>query len=334
VVKSWFSTEQLSFVFYIIAITILTLFSPGKAYPEDEYRAWTGEFLRMGAGARAMGMGNAYTAVEGDIYSSYFNPAGLAYMKSKQMALSFRYLSMDRKFQYLVFGSRIGPDADFAISWISAGTDDFVGRDLNGIPTGSLSDKPNGFALTFSKILSERVSAGLNTKIAYWKLAGDYAKAFGFDLGVLVTPFKNLNASFVIRDINSRFTWKTKRWAKTFYDSDGQTIEKEDKFPVYWTAGLAYRTYGDKILLAATVENVADNPLGLNIGMAYAYNKIFSLRTGIYHYTSSDEIDSGSLTAGFTLRITGSMSFDYAYGVNGIENDNIHVVALVFDYGE
>ncbi|MBN1638193.1 MAG: UPF0164 family protein, partial [Ignavibacteriales bacterium] len=35
-------------------------------------------FLKIGAGARAIGMGGAYTALSDDIYSVYYNPAGIA----------------------------------------------------------------------------------------------------------------------------------------------------------------------------------------------------------------------------------------------------------------
>ena len=164
--KLWFLIDRPDRILIIFVVTVLTVILPGAAFSEEEYRAWPGEFLRMGAGARAMGMGNAYTAVEGDIYSSYFNPAGLAAMNERQLALSVRYLSMDRRFMHLGFGSKIGPDADFAISWIQSGTDDIIGRDLNGNPTSSLEDKRNAFSITFSKSEGKWFSFGINTKLA------------------------------------------------------------------------------------------------------------------------------------------------------------------------
>ena len=36
------------------------------------------QFLNLGFGARALGMGEAYTAVADDISCVYYNPAGLA----------------------------------------------------------------------------------------------------------------------------------------------------------------------------------------------------------------------------------------------------------------
>ena len=332
--RLWSSIEKYFGIICIFSATVAMCLLPCNVLSAEEYKAWTGEFMRMGAGARAMGMGNAYTAIDGDIYSSYFNPAGLASMTRREMALSFRYLSMDRYFQYLVFGSRIGPDADFAISWIHSGTDDIDGRDLNGIPTGPLEDKRNAFTVTFSKYLNRWVSAGINTKLAFWKLGGDDAKAFGFDIGVLARPWRNLSASFVIRDINSRFTWKSKRWNKSISGADGQPLEKEDKFPVYYTGGVAYRIFDEKLVISTTVECVEDNSPGLNFGVSYVYNEWFTLRTGLYNYTTSDELGSGSLTAGFTVNASESLSIDYAFVADTIEDDSIHSISLVFNYGE
>ena len=39
------------------------------------------QFLKIGVDARASAMGNAFTAMRGDISSIYWNPAGLAYVE-------------------------------------------------------------------------------------------------------------------------------------------------------------------------------------------------------------------------------------------------------------
>ena len=290
--------------------------------------------MRMGAGARAMSMGNAYTAVEGDIYSSYFNPAGLAAMETRQLALSARYLNFDRNFKYLAFGSRIGPDADFAFTWLRAGTDDIKGRDLSGNVTGSLKDQRNSLTLTFSKSIGNYVSIGINTKLAYWELAGERAKAMGFDLGTIVRPAEHVTLSFVLRDINSRFTWNNNYWKDKLQSADGQSIEKEDKFPVYYTLGAAWKTYRDRLVFSATTEHVEDNPMAINLGTSYKAHERFTLRGGIYHYTSEEKFDSGSLTFGFTIEATKTMSFDYAYVPEDFADNSVHVISLLMNMGE
>ncbi|MFC1608394.1 PorV/PorQ family protein, partial [Candidatus Latescibacterota bacterium] len=299
--KSWFLTDRAHrLILFALVFIIIACVSHA-----DGYRPWAGEFLRMGAGARALGMGNAYSAVDGDIFSYYYNPAGLSSMTNRQLALSFRYLANDRYFKDIVFGTKIGPDASFALSWINAGTNDIMGRDLNGRPTGSLADSRNSFAVTFSKQFHPRVSVGINAKVAVWKLAGEDAKAVGLDAGILVRPIDSFTASFVIRDLNSRFTWNSSYWKDIMGSIDGQPLEKEDKLPLYYTAGCAYKLLQDKLLIATTFEFLEDNPLGIDVGASYILNPRFTARTGVYNYTTSDEVDSSSLTAGFSVQVTG-----------------------------
>lgn len=326
--KSWLSIK---IIHVMICISVIAVSSVSLA---DEYRAWTGDFMRMGAGARALGMGNAYTAVGGDIYSSYFNPAGLAYMTEKQFTFSFRYLTMDRMFRYFAIGSPTGPDAGFALSWMNAGTDDITGRDLNGNPTGNLDDERNAFTLSFAKSITEKLSIGLNTKYVLWKLAGDDAKAFGFDFGIMATPWRTLTVSANARDLRSRFTWKSDRWKKYINDADGQPMEKEDRFPKYYTLGVSYKFFGEKLILASTAESIENYPVSFDAGISYKYNKTFTLRTGFYNYNSSDELDYGSYTAGFSLGITNSMAFDYAYLTDGFDDGAIHAISFVMGYGD
>jgi len=317
-----------------IAFISVALIGAASNAGAGEYRAWPGEFMRMGAGARALGMGNAYSAVPGDIYSSYFNPAGLSHMQSRQMAFSFRYLSMDRNFRYFVIGSPAGPDAGFALSWLNAGTDDIVGRDLNGNPTGALEDNRNVFTLSFAKNIGDKFSVGINTKLGYWKLVDDDAKSFGFDIGVVFRPIADLSFSLASRDIMSRYTWTSKRWNKYISGADGQSMEKEDKFPSYYTGGVSYRMLDDKLLAAMTLELIEEYPLGVDIGVSYIVYKVFTVRTGIYNYTTDDELESGSYTAGFSLQVTGSISLDYAFATDRFDGDNTHVVAITMGIGE
>ena len=327
--RSWFSINR----YTVISLILCVMASGTHIANAADYRPWTGEFMRMGAGARALGMGNAYTAVPGDIYSAYFNPAGLSSMNARQLSISLRYLSMDRHFKDVIFGGPIGPDASFALSWINAGTDEIIGRDLNGNATGTLNDTRNAFGVTFSKRLNRMVSLGLNVKYALWKLAGDDATSFGFDAGIMVEPIDRLTASFVLRDINSRFSWKSTRWEKYVGSLDGQSLEKDDEFPVYYTIGAAYRLFADRLLLAATLEFLEDNPMGTDLGVQYAYNDTFSFRTGIYNYNSDDALDYGSFSAGFTLQATGRIGVDYAYATDVIDDDSIHSLTLVMTYG-
>src|SRR5687767_4320158 len=59
------------------------------------------QFLKMGAGARAAAMGNAFTAVADDVTATYWNPAGLGQIKNAQMSLMQNAGLIDTQYQYL-----------------------------------------------------------------------------------------------------------------------------------------------------------------------------------------------------------------------------------------
>ncbi|KPJ50147.1 MAG: hypothetical protein AMJ41_01805, partial [candidate division Zixibacteria bacterium DG_27] len=46
---------------------------------------YAGEFLDFGVGARPLGMGSAYVALVDDVTSTYWNPAGLAQLKHREI---------------------------------------------------------------------------------------------------------------------------------------------------------------------------------------------------------------------------------------------------------
>jgi len=59
-----------------------------------------GLFLRMGVGARALGMGGAFTAIADDPSAAYWNPSGLAQIHNFQFEFMNVNLPFDRTFNY------------------------------------------------------------------------------------------------------------------------------------------------------------------------------------------------------------------------------------------
>jgi hypothetical protein len=54
------------------------------------------QFLKIGAGARAIGMGGAYSSIASDIYSVYWNPAGIATSRSNGQ-VAFNHAKLDSR---------------------------------------------------------------------------------------------------------------------------------------------------------------------------------------------------------------------------------------------
>jgi len=71
------------------------------AFAAGEGSGQAGAYLRMGVGARALGMGGAFVAVSDDATAAYWNPAGLAKLKKNQASFMHARLKMDRNFDFI-----------------------------------------------------------------------------------------------------------------------------------------------------------------------------------------------------------------------------------------
>jgi len=62
----------------IAVICAVAIVIPASSYAEK----YAGEFMAMGGGARAMGMGGTFLAIADDATATFWNPAGIAYISS------------------------------------------------------------------------------------------------------------------------------------------------------------------------------------------------------------------------------------------------------------
>src|SRR5437762_205417 len=58
-------------------------------------------FLKLGAGGRALGMGEAYTAIASDPSATYYNPAALSLSKTSQLLLMHKEWIQDTKTDFI-----------------------------------------------------------------------------------------------------------------------------------------------------------------------------------------------------------------------------------------
>ncbi len=73
----------------VVALTLLSL-PAFSQFPEDALRLAT---PGIGVGARALGMGNAYTGVASDYSALYWNPAGLAQLRLGEFSVGLSHLN-------------------------------------------------------------------------------------------------------------------------------------------------------------------------------------------------------------------------------------------------
>jgi len=85
---------------------------------------YAGEFLSIGVGGRALGMGGAHTAIVNDVTAGYWNPAGLARIDYPQVALMHEEHFGDLvNYNYGAVAIPYGTDMSFGLSVIRLGVD-------------------------------------------------------------------------------------------------------------------------------------------------------------------------------------------------------------------
>lgn len=200
-----------------------------------QFRKYSNEFLNIGAGAKALGMGGAYVATADDANAGYWNAAGLAYI-NEHPAITFmhaEYFAGIGKYDYLAGAFPVDDNSKtLGISLLRFGVDDIPNTlylvepdgsvNYNNIQTFSSADY--ALLLSYSQFLKDnenaKLSWGANTKIIHRKV-GSFASAwgFGFDAGFMYrTPTWRFGAA--ARDVTTTFN----AWSFSFTDEEKEAL--------------------------------------------------------------------------------------------------------------
>lgn len=127
--------------------------------------AATGEtgfaFLKLGVGARAMGMGSAYVAVADDPTALYWNPAGLAAVTKTQVTAMHNEWIQDFRQEFVAVGAKAGPGS-LGVGFSGFYADELERRDDTGVLLGHFGF--NDIAVTGA--YGMRVAKGLDAGLA------------------------------------------------------------------------------------------------------------------------------------------------------------------------
>ena len=195
---------------------------------------YSNEFLNIGVGARALGMGNSVLTSTNDVTAGYWNPTGLLFTNTDlQIGLMHsEYFAGIAKYDFGALAKTIDSTSAFGVSFIRFGVDNIPNTtelidaqgNLNYDRITYFSAVDMAFLFSYAKRIKPNLSIGGNVKIIHRKV-GDFAKSWGFGIDGALSYSKNdLIVAVVARDVTSTFN----AWNYTLNDQMIEVFTQTD----------------------------------------------------------------------------------------------------------
>jgi hypothetical protein len=274
------------------------------------------DFLKMGAGARAAAMGEAYSSVSNDVTAGYWNPAGLSQIESAEVAMMHNAALVDTQYQY-VGGALPTENGALGASLQRMDYDTIDAYDALDAKQGSFDASSLAINLTYSKKISETLNAGVTGKLIQESLEAEKASGFGADFGLLMKR-ERVNLSAVIQHLGTGLEF----------------VQEKQSLPTTIRLGASTRFLEEKLTVAADLVQAKGADMMVNTGAEYRLSETITLRGG-YRLTPGADFAVGGLTGltgGLGLNL-GQFSIDYAMMPFG-DLGNTHRVSLLFRFAK
>ncbi|MCX5748795.1 MAG: hypothetical protein NTZ10_00910 [Candidatus Saganbacteria bacterium] len=282
--------------------------------------------MKIGVGARPMGMGKAFVASADDASSIFMNPAGLASIKSWTMLSMYSNVLNDIPYATLAVATPFNLGGIEGALGIGA-----VGSQVTNIPSPSQTGfsyfdyHNNLYVVTAAAKLNEALSVGASAKVFDEGFTGSFAASGlgkDLDVGAKFTPFNWLSLGAVAQNVLPVESGGRMNWYNGVYES----------IPCVVKAGAAVNLLDNKLKVEVDRDTYVSRnvPSLMHAGVEWMIHPILILRGGIDQSLSaaSDTKVSSDPTFGVGLRL-GFIQVDYAYHPYHEGSENItHYVSV------
>lgn len=297
-------------LFSALLLASFTVAAPFLVRPSSAASAYAGEFLAVGAGARASALGNAYVAMVDDATAGYWNPAALAAVSHGELHFTHadRFSGLvSQDFVALALPQFALFDGG-AFSLLRLGVSDIpftrlqngalpLGPDNRPVVASTETSQDLAFLLSGGRKLSEALELGVTTKVIYRTVDRFSAYGFGLDLGLRYRLANGLVLGANIRDLTSTpIFWNEGLGTDHIRPSLGLGLALQRSLG----AGMASLSLGSRSGGDAE-DNSGAEPV--NAGIEYVVGKV-ALRGGL---------EEGRQSLGLGLELHDRLTLDVAY---------------------
>lgn len=301
------------------------------------------QFLKIGAGARAVAMGESFVAVANDASALFWNPAGIVDLPDNEVIASHTAYVVDISHEFFGITYKLDEGQAVGLSFAALHMDDMeITTETQPFGTGryfSFGDVAVG--ATYSNKMTEQFSFGATIRYAEETLDVLTMRSVMIDLGTLYwTGLGSTRFAVTI----SNFGADVKPRGRVLLAS-GTTLSEFQSFslPTTFKLGIAMEAIEDETSRLTTsfqLNHPNDNAEHVRLGVEYAFRKTFFLRGGVKRTIGQklfgrDETSSEDFTLGAGVAVDLSdltqVRADYAYARFG-ELGAIHRFSLLFTY--
>ncbi|GAB3526685.1 PorV/PorQ family protein [Pontibacter brevis] len=319
---------------------------------------YSNEFLNIGVGGRALGMGNVQAAITSDATAGYWNPAGLLRLQNRyNVSLMHSELFAGiAKNDFASFAMPLDTNSALAVSVIRLAVDDIADTrrlqneygyiQYDSIRFFSVADYAMLLSYARRSNLVEGLMLGANAKIIY-RNVGAFANAYGFGVDVGAQLQRgDWQFGLMAKDITTTFTAWThnieeleEAYLQTGNDLPestaeltlprvvlgvGRSFQFNDKFSALVAADFDFTFDGKRNVLLKS-DLVSLDP---HVGVELAYASSVFVRGGLNNYQETMNFDGGTtkrLQPNFGIGVkTGGLLLDLALSrVNNSESNAI-----------
>jgi len=296
-------------------------------------------FLTIDVGARSKAMGGAFVGMADDMSAMYWNPAGIAKMKTNGLLLSHTRWIADVNFDYAGLGIPLGNFGTLGAFFTAVTMPEMKVRTVaQPEGTGELFGASDiALGLTYARFITDRFTIGASFKYiresifnsAASTIAADFGTQFrtGFNNMILAFSISNFGGDMRLSGIDTRVEVDIS--PNEFGNNDrifANLATEKFQLPLVFRVGVAMDVINRgnnraTVALDAVVPN--NNQQFLNVGGEYWLHNFIALRAGYRSLGMKDSQEGVTFGAGIKQKLfgQGGLQLDYAYSDFGLLNN-------------
>jgi hypothetical protein len=332
-------------VLLTLVIFSLVLANSGGAGEFSKVGTVGAQFLKIGVGAKYVGMGEASVACVNDAYAMYWNPASLTQLTGYNLHITNVDWIDNVQLNYVAFGRPWGNSSAWGVSVTVLSMGEMEVTTIYE-PEGTgekFSASDYSISFGYARKLTDRFSLGGSFKYIWERISEESASGFAFDFGTLFfTGIRDLRIGMDISNLGPEMKFDGPE-LDVFYNAEPQNTNRDPvksklavepyDLPLTFRVGVAYDLYptaDSRLTLTSEAKHPNDNLQQVSFGGEWVWKDLVSLRSG-YKFNYEEE----GLTFGGGLRLkTGertTLELNYAWAdFNRLQS--VHRFSVGFEF--